>query len=69
MCTLRREGKGRGGTGTGCHLAFFLSPSPSAPPLASPEQREINEIHQISFFLVEIRFPRSACIEVALRVD
>lgn len=29
-------------------------------------EREINEIHQISF-LVEIRFPRSVCIEAASR--
>lgn len=51
-------------------LGFFPLPLPLCPPpLASPERREINEIHQISFFLVEIRFPRSACIEVALRVD
>lgn len=40
-----------------------MSLAPS--PFHSPE-REINEIHQISF-LVEIRFPRSVCIEAASR--
>lgn len=53
MCcyTLRREERVKS-------LHFFpLLPLLLSPQLAQ-EQREFNEIHQISF-LVEIRFPRS----------